>query len=72
MQAAPPEKKALLVAGAHFWFALAQQRRDRKYWLPGTHAVSWRNVPCDDPAVRASVGAFALRQLARRARPRRG
>ena len=51
---------------AHFWYALTEQRSDLKYWLPGTNAVSWRNVPFDDPALLASVCTFATRQLIRR------
>jgi glutathione synthase/RimK-type ligase-like ATP-grasp enzyme len=55
---------------AHFWWALTQQPRDLKYWLPGSNAVSWRNVPLDDPRLLAGVLVFALRQLFRRHCPR--
>lgn len=51
---------------AHFWWALTVQRSDLKYWLPGTNAVSWRNVPFDDPRLLGDVLAFALRNLYRR------
>ena len=36
---------------AHVWFALRRQWQDLKYWLPGANAVSWRNIPVDDPRV---------------------
>lgn len=55
---------------AHFWFALTRRPSDLKYWLPGTNAVAWRNIPCDDPALLASVCKFALCRLAQRHWPR--
>lgn len=55
---------------AHFWWALTEHRSDLKYWLPGAHAVSWRNVPVDDPRLLGGVLAFALRQLGRRHLPK--
>ncbi len=54
---------------AHFWWALTEHRSDVKYWLPGSHAVSWRNIPFDDPGVLGGVLTFALRQLCRRHLP---
>lgn len=55
---------------SHFWWALTVQRSDLPYWLPGSNAASWRNVPFDDPRLLASVCAFALRNLRRRHLPR--
>jgi hypothetical protein len=54
---------------AHFWWALTEQRSDLKHWLPGTNAVSWRNVPFDDPKLLSGVLMFALRNLCRRHLP---
>ncbi|MCX7005975.1 MAG: hypothetical protein NTY53_01755, partial [Kiritimatiellaeota bacterium] len=51
---------------AHFWWALTERHNDLKYWLPGSNAVSWRNVPFDDPRLLGGVLAFALRNLCRR------
>ena len=73
---APKSAKQLALAPlccyfpAHFWWALTEQRGDLKYWLPCSHAVSWRNVPFDDPKLLGGVLAFALRNLSRRHFPR--
>jgi hypothetical protein len=48
---------------AHFWFALTTKRSDLKYWLPGAHAISWRNVPLDDPGALLSIFAMAGSRL---------
>lgn len=38
---------------AHLWYALRERPADLRFWLPGANAVSWRNVPFDDPMVLA-------------------
>ena len=75
LRAPPPEERLrhaplCCYFPAHFWYAVTEQRRDLKYWLPGAHAVAWRNIPFDDPVLLASVCSFALRRLARRHLPR--
>jgi hypothetical protein len=44
----------------HLFHALRHRPRDLRYWLPGSPAVSWRNVPWDDPGALLAVLGRAL------------
>ena len=54
----------------HLWFAFRNRWADLKYWLPGANAVSWRNVPFDDPRTLCAFWVSAARRLLHKLRPR--
>ena len=39
----------------HLEWAVLNRPMDLRYWLPGSNAVAWRNVPFDDPVVLGRV-----------------